>query len=202
MKPTFITLLALCLCLPVAGADKEKPTIFDILLLKENAGKGDGKAQYELGMLYSQGKGVKQDYKEADKWLRKAAEQGLAEAKYNLGQVIYNQGFLAKDRAVQFRAEEAVKWFRKSAEQGFAKAQKRLGWIYATGIGAEENGREAEEVEAQRKAEKLSPKQAQEARLQAWFNSDWSELIEQQQERMEQAEMDREMELREGFWVG
>ena len=25
MKPTFIALLALCLCLPVAGADKKKP---------------------------------------------------------------------------------------------------------------------------------------------------------------------------------
>jgi len=25
MKPTFIALLALCLCLPLAGADKKKP---------------------------------------------------------------------------------------------------------------------------------------------------------------------------------
>ena len=60
----------------------------------------------------------------------------------------------------------------------------------------------AEEVEAQRKAERLSPQQAKEARLQAWFNSDWSELINEQQERMEQAEMEREMELRRGFWCG
>lgn len=60
----------------------------------------------------------------------------------------------------------------------------------------------SEEVEAQRKAEKLSPAAAKEARLQAWFNSDWSELIREQQERMEQAEMDREMELRAGFWCG
>ena len=60
----------------------------------------------------------------------------------------------------------------------------------------------AEEVETQRKAEKLSPAAAKEARLQAWFNSDWTELIEQQQERMEEAEMRREMELRAGFWCG
>jgi hypothetical protein len=57
-------------------------------------------------------------------------------------------------------------------------------------------------VEAERKAKKLNPEQAQEARLHAWFNSDWSKLIEQQQARMEQAEMDREMELRAGFWCG
>ena len=59
-----------------------------------------------------------------------------------------------------------------------------------------------EEVEAQRKAEKLSPAAAKEARLQAWFNSDWSELIKEQQERMEAEEMQREMDLRRGFWVG
>ena len=60
----------------------------------------------------------------------------------------------------------------------------------------------AEEVETQRKAEKLSPAAAKEARLQAWFNSDWSELIREQEARMEEAEMQREMELRRGFWVG
>ena len=60
----------------------------------------------------------------------------------------------------------------------------------------------SEEVEAQRKAEKLSPAAAKEARLQAWFNSDWSELIKEQQERMEAEEMQREMDLRRGFWVG
>ena len=62
--------------------------------------------------------------------------------------------------------------------------------------------RKAQEVEAQRKAEKLSPEQAREARLQSWFNSDWSELIKEQQERVEAAEMQREMDLRRGFWVG
>ena len=60
----------------------------------------------------------------------------------------------------------------------------------------------AEEVEAQRKAERLSPAAAQEARLKAWFDSDWSELIERQEARLEQAAMDREMELRRGFWCG
>ena len=60
----------------------------------------------------------------------------------------------------------------------------------------------AEEIEAQRKAERLSPAAAREARLQAWFNSDWSELIMEQQERMEQSELEREMDLRRGFWCG
>ena len=33
-------------------------------------------AQYNLGVMYDNGQGVQQDYKEAVKWYRKAAEQG------------------------------------------------------------------------------------------------------------------------------
>jgi len=36
-------------------------------------------------LIYDNGKGVPQDYSEAAKWYRKAAEQGHAEAQYNLG---------------------------------------------------------------------------------------------------------------------
>ena len=48
----------------------------------------------------------------------------------------------------------------------------------------------------------LSPEEARQKRLQLWWESDWSELIKEQQERMEQAEMQREMDLRRGFWCG
>jgi len=34
-------------------------------------------------MMYDKGQGVPQDYAEALKWYRKAAEQGFAEAQYN-----------------------------------------------------------------------------------------------------------------------
>ena len=59
-----------------------------------------------------------------------------------------------------------------------------------------------EEVETQRKAERLSPEAAKEARLQAWFNSDWSELIKEQQERIEAEKMRQVIALRAGFWCG
>ena len=42
-------------------------------------------AQYNLGVMYDNGDGVPQDYKEAVKWYRLAAEQGDASAQYNLG---------------------------------------------------------------------------------------------------------------------
>ena len=40
------------------------------------AEQGDTKAQSNLGLMYDQGLGVSQDYAEAVRWLRLAAEQG------------------------------------------------------------------------------------------------------------------------------
>ena len=42
--------------------------------------QGDTNAQFNLGVMYEDGRGVTQDYQEAVKWYRKAAEQGDAEA--------------------------------------------------------------------------------------------------------------------------
>ena len=58
------------------------------------------------------------------KWLRKAAEQGLAKAQYNLG------ALLANGKDVERDMDEALKWIRKAAEQGYdlaKQALKRLG---------------------------------------------------------------------------
>ena len=45
------------------------------------AKQGDAEAQYNLGMCYGQGKGVKQDVQKAVEWYTKAAEQGFESAK-------------------------------------------------------------------------------------------------------------------------
>ncbi len=45
----------------------------------------DARAQVNLGVMYTLGFGVPQDYAEAMKWYRLAAEQGLAGGQYNLG---------------------------------------------------------------------------------------------------------------------
>ena len=49
------------------------------------AEQGFRPAQYNLALMYSNGKGVIEDDKEAVKWYRLAAEQGYAVAQYNLG---------------------------------------------------------------------------------------------------------------------
>jgi len=55
--------------------------------LHERAEQGDVFFQYNLGFMYSNGKGVLQDYKTALKWYKLAAEQGDNRAQYNLGQM-------------------------------------------------------------------------------------------------------------------
>ncbi|WP_146113983.1 tetratricopeptide repeat protein, partial [Haemophilus influenzae] len=67
-------------------------------------------AQFNLGNMYYNGHGVKQDDFEAVKWYRKAAEQGYADAQFNLGNMYYNGHGVKQDDF------EAVKWYRKAAE--------------------------------------------------------------------------------------
>jgi len=96
---------------------------------RQRAEKGDGEAQYNLGVMYAQGEGVKQDNEVAAKWYRKAAEQGVSKAQVSLG-IAYNTGM----GAVQ-NDTEALRWFRKAAEQGNALAQFSLGMAHNEGTG-------------------------------------------------------------------
>ena len=79
--------------------------------------------------MYEGGEGVTQDYKEAVKWYRKAAEQGHANVQLYLG-TMYENG-----EGVDQDFKEAVKWYRKAAEQGHAEAQLYLGTMYEDGNG-------------------------------------------------------------------
>ena len=76
MKTTLIALLALGLCLPLAGAEKKKPLPKDFKSLKALAEKGNARAQGQLARNYTYGEGVKQNYVEALKWATLAARQG------------------------------------------------------------------------------------------------------------------------------
>jgi len=98
--------------------------------LHELAEEGDGEAQTALGEQYSRdsaGIGTPQNYTEAVKWYRKAAEQGEANAQSDLG-IMYHHG-----NGVPQNYAEALKWVRKAAEQGDAEASFELGWKYQYG---------------------------------------------------------------------
>jgi TPR repeat protein len=61
------------------------------------AEQGNHHAQCYLGFMYEVGRGVLQDYKQAEYWYRKAAEQNDAEAQYYLGGMYYWGEGLVRD---------------------------------------------------------------------------------------------------------
>ena len=77
------------------------------------AEQGEANVQFNLGVMYANGQGVKQDDVEAVKWYRKAAEQGNANAQMILGTVY----FLGK--GVQFNKALAKEWFGKACDNGY-----------------------------------------------------------------------------------
>ena len=95
-------------------------------------------AQFYLGKLYSDGKGVRQDYAKAAELYLKAANQGLAIAQ-NFISSMYDSG-----QGVKQDAAQAYQWQLKSANQGFAPAQDELGNNYSSGKGVRQDYDEAE----------------------------------------------------------
>ena len=87
--------------------------------------------------MYGTGRGVTQDYGEAVRWYRRAAEQGHVSGQYNLG-FMYGNG-----RGVVQDDTEAVRWYRRAAEQGHALGQTNLGVMYGNGRGVVQDDTEA-----------------------------------------------------------
>jgi len=89
-------------------------------LFLELAEQGNVDAQYNLGLMYGKGKGVKKDYRKAIKWWVLAANQGNGKAQTNLGWM-YEIGI-----GVQKDAHKAAHWYQIASNQGIAKAQDKL----------------------------------------------------------------------------
>lgn len=84
-----------------------------------------------LGLSLDNGEGTTSDHAQARIWYRKAAEQGIKEAQYNLGLLYYRCDGGPGSRE---NYEEAAQWFRKAAEQGYERAQSRLSLLYGLGL--------------------------------------------------------------------
>lgn len=124
-------------------------------------------------------------------YLKNSAEQGYAQAQYELGNHYYFGWVVKKDQAqavqwyrraadqghaeaqydlgscyrfgygIKADTTQAVKWFRKAADQGYTDAQYRLGVLYQTGDGVEKDNAQA--VEWYRRAADQGNKYAQSA---------------------------------------
>ena len=91
------------------------------------AEQGHAVAQYNLGIMHDNGKGVPENDKIAVKWYTLAAEQGHAVAQYGLASMYANGA------GVPLNQKTALKWHIKAAKQGNAKAQFSLAIYYYIG---------------------------------------------------------------------
>jgi len=143
MKNYLCVLILGMFVLPAFSQDEPPPTTGDtgevsnIADLIKKAEEGDSFIQLALAVMYEEGEGVPQDYKEAAKWYLVLAEQGIALAQSNLGSLYYNGQGVSQDY------KEAAKWFREAANQGTAAAQHSLGVMYSNGQGVPQDYKEA-----------------------------------------------------------
>jgi uncharacterized protein len=72
---------------------------------------------------------VAQDYGEATRWYRIAADNGGVGGRINVGRLYENSRGVPQDYG------EAMRWYRKAADQGEAAAQYHIGRLYENGEG-------------------------------------------------------------------
>ena len=164
--------LAKCYATADGGVGRDMSASFDWDLKAARNGNGD--AMYAVGCRYAEGiEGVvTQDYGEALRWWRKAAEVGdlSGDAHYKIAECyIYGWGigkneytasdwfllsagrgnlmaqiWLGRTALDEGRATEGVKWLKKAALQGSPIAQVQLGRAYMDGLdGVKQDNSEA-----------------------------------------------------------
>lgn len=154
---------------PAATADIAVPADVKPEALVEAAKKGDPLAMFEIGAIYTEGRGVKADLAEAAKWYQRSADAGVIPAQYRLAS-LYEKGSgvardLQKARALYLQAAEkgnasamhnlavmlasggasapdftaAGKWFGEAAQHGIRDSQFNLAILYARGNGVKQD---------------------------------------------------------------
>jgi len=100
--------------------------------VKALAEAGHPPAQFYLGKLYETGQnGVKQNWAEARRWTKRAAEGGDPGAMHNLALYDFHGDGGAQNLA------SAARWFRAAADLGVTDSQYNLGLLYQSGSGVE-----------------------------------------------------------------
>lgn len=98
--------------------------------LRSAANESHVDAQYQLALLYKMDiKGLKVDYTECLRWLKKASESGHLDAQNTLG---YLYAYGSPDGKIKKNAELAMKWWKAAAEKLHPEAQYNLAVSYAT----------------------------------------------------------------------
>lgn len=98
-----------------------------LIWFKRGRANGDALCQYELGLMYLNGFGVRKDPKAASDYFKAAAEQDFTSAQTYLGQLFLDQGDIST----------AIRYFDLAARHGHIEAFYHLAEISNNGIGRE-----------------------------------------------------------------
>ena len=90
-----------------------------------------------------------------------------------------------------------VKHFKEVAAEIVDAAREDSPDPVEAGVKAQQQAKVKEE-----ESKPISPEEACERRLQVWYDSNWDELVAQQQEQIEAEKMQQVMAQRAGFWCG
>ena len=90
---------------------------------------GSPEAQYALGTLYKEGRGVPKDVNEAARWLGAAAAADYTDAQVEFAIALFNGTGVAKDESA------AAAMLKRAARKGSPIAQNRLAQILVSGRG-------------------------------------------------------------------
>lgn len=125
-------------------------------IFRKLADQGDAAAQHNLGVFYETGTGIseRQD-SAAEEWYRKAAEQGLAEAQFQLACILAADLIAGQagpgENEESNRLTEAYMWLILASKGGHDIAPKSLGRLEPHMT--EEQLQEAEKLAAQRRSQ-------------------------------------------------
>lgn len=124
MRIAVLMLLSVVILLPsLSRADG----LFDFQM--KLAEKGNAEAEFKVGEMYETGFGVKQDMKEAENWINKAAEKGHETANFKL---LY---WDLEKNGVTSSNKAGLDSLQAKANEGNPQAQYYVGKMYSRGVG-------------------------------------------------------------------
>ena len=102
----YISLALVLLCNPVIA------TTADLSQITRLANQGYVQSQFNLGLMYAQGRGIGQNYQKALEWYQKVANQEDALAQNMLGMIYKNGEGVPQDY------KKAKEWYGKACDNG------------------------------------------------------------------------------------
>jgi TPR repeat protein len=110
---------------------------------KQDAAKGDAHAQYNLGLLYAEGRGVVRNPKAAINWWHLAAKSGHTKAQHNLAMALLGREALLPGRIEDQKLAAATKWLEAASKSGLASSQYILAMMMLDRSERPENQKDA-----------------------------------------------------------